>query len=821
MRSVVKLFITVCTPVLLCAVFSMRVDAAVFIVNSTGNDGDANTADGICQTATPGECTLRAAIDQANVTPGIDTINFVILPGGQQNLSLTQTPFITEAVTIDATTQPGFNPVTNVPLIVLTASTTGLGRAFTFQHSTGASLVRGFVLNGWDVGVRILNSGTASVKVAGNYIGVDPSGTTYAANNTGIWVLGAPNNIIGGSTVADRNVIAGNFYGLLISNAGATNNTVIGNYIGTNAAGTAPLLNFFGVSIGDASNNTIGGTTAADRNVISGNTYGVQIERFMAPTTNNIVKGNYIGTDASGTAALGNAYGVGISSADVGAALDSIIGGVGPGEANTIAFNTYGVIVSSGTGNAIRGNSIFSNTNLGIDLHQDGVTANDTLDPDPGANNRQNFPVLTYDATLHAVIATLNSTASTTFNIDFYSNPANERQGKKYLGTRQITTDGSGNGSVGATFSQEVPAGHYVTATATRAAAPLDTSEFAAQLLLAAPTAADANISGDITGVDGAGIAGITVSLAGTQTRKTITDAAGNYHFDNVETGGFYTVTPTRVSYSFGPASRSFSQVGNATEAKFTATPNSLPGDNAIDTAEYFVRQHYLDFLGREPDEDGFNFWSDQILECGADAGCVERRRINVSAAYYLSVEFQQTGGLVDGLYRTSYGLRPKFAEFMPDTRAVARDVVVGRQGWQAKLEANKQAFVDAFVQRPAFREEFDGLSSSDFVDALISHARVTFTSGEREALVTGLASGTLTRAAVLRSIAEDERFVAAKFNEAFVMMQYFGYLRRDPDESGYAFWLNKLSEFNGNFERAEMVKAFIVSGEYRARFRP
>jgi len=118
----------------------------------------------------------------------------------------------------------------------------------------------------------------------------------------------------------------------------------------------------------------------------------------------------------------------------------------------------------------------------------------------------------------------------------------------------------------------------------------------------------------------------------------------------------------------------------------------------------FFVRQHYLDFLGREPDESGFKLLerSDTVLR--RDADCIERRTINVSAAYFLSIEFQQTGGLVDGLYRASYGRRPLYAEFMPDTAVVARDVVVGRAGWAQTLEANKQAFVDAWVQRADFR---------------------------------------------------------------------------------------------------------------------
>jgi hypothetical protein len=306
--------------------------------------------------------------------------------------------------------------------------------------------------------------------------------------------------------------------------------------------------------------------------------------------------------------------------------------------------------------------------------------------------------------------------------------------------------------------------------------------------------------------------------MSGGGSRKSITDSNGNYRFDNVETNLLYTVTPARVNYHFNPDTRSFSLSGNETDAAFTATTDPVIVANPVDVSEYFVRQHYLDFLGREPDESGFNFWSDQILECGDDAACIERRRINVSAAYFLSIEFQQTGGLVDGLFRASYGRRPLYAEFLPDTATVAHDVVVGRAGWAQQLEANKQAFIDAWVQRPAFRAVYDGLANDAFVDALISHTGGSF-NGDRDALINGLANSTLTRSAVLRQVVENEGFTRAKTNRMFVMMEYFGYLRRDPDESGYQFWLDKLNQFGGNFEQAEMVKAFIVSGEYRGRF--
>jgi reprolysin-like metallo-peptidase family M12B/uncharacterized protein DUF4214 len=331
------------------------------------------------------------------------------------------------------------------------------------------------------------------------------------------------------------------------------------------------------------------------------------------------------------------------------------------------------------------------------------------------------------------------------------------------------------------------------------------------------PTAAAAYISGQVTTPEGTPLAGVTMKLSGARTGKVITDAQGNYRFNGVNTEAFYTVTPSILNYHFSPESSSFSLLTNKSDASFTATHDTMLQGNVIDTAEFCVRQHYLDFLGREPDEAGLNFWSDQILSCGGDAECVERRMINVSAAYVLSVEFHETGDLVDGMYLASYNRRPRYAEFKPDTAVVARNVVVGAANWQATLAANKQAFVEAWVARPEFRAAYDGLSNAAYVDALIGHAGGF--NGDRDALVSGLNANTLSRATVLRQIAENEGFTNAKRNATFVMMEYFGYLGRDPDSQGFEFWLQKLNEHNGNFEQAEMVKSFLVSGEYRLRF--
>lgn len=335
-----------------------------------------------------------------------------------------------------------------------------------------------------------------------------------------------------------------------------------------------------------------------------------------------------------------------------------------------------------------------------------------------------------------------------------------------------------------------------------------------------APTASTATISGTVTAPDGSPLSGVVMQLLGPTNAKTITDSNGVYRFENVDTQNLYILEPARVNYSFSPEKLSFTLTENKTDAFFTSRSQTPPLASPIDTAEYFVRQHYLDFLGREPDNSGFNFWSDQMLSCGNDAGCHGRRRINVSAAYFLSIEFQQTGGLVDGLYRASFTRTPTFAEFMPEAATVGQNVVVGRAGWEQQLATNKAAFVDAWVQRPGFRQVYpDALSNASYVDQLITNTGVSFSSNERDAWVNGLNLRISNRARVLQQIVEDARFASRKRNEMFVMMQYFGYLRRDPDPDGYNHWLQKLNSFGGNFEQAEMVKAFLSSIEYRARF--
>jgi len=262
------------------------------------------------------------------------------------------------------------------------------------------------------------------------------------------------------------------------------------------------------------------------------------------------------------------------------------------------------------------------------------------------------------------------------------------------------------------------------------------------------------------------------------------------------------------------------------------------PGTNTpitINDADFFVSQQYVDFLSRFPDQSGFNFWTGEITGCGADASCTEIKRINVSGAFFLSIEFKATGYLVYKMYDAAFSNLPnapvpvKREDFMPDTRQIGNGVVVGQQGWEALLNANKDAFALAFVQRPAFTTAFpSNMTATDFVNKINANIGGSLNSSDTANLVNILGatpSDSAKRAQVLRAVAENSALDQRDLNKAFVLMQYFGYLRRNPNEgpdsdfSGFNFWLGKLSQFNGNFIDAEMVKAFISSTEYLNRF--
>jgi len=245
---------------------------------------------------------------------------------------------------------------------------------------------------------------------------------------------------------------------------------------------------------------------------------------------------------------------------------------------------------------------------------------------------------------------------------------------------------------------------------------------------------------------------------------------------------------------------------------------------NDVDDTTFFVEQQYRDFLGREADDGGLAFWAGIIRQCGETRDCIDKMRVNTSAAFFLSIEFQETGYLLYRLNVASYGEMPRRNPFLLDLQAVSRGVVVGTAGWQQKLEENRQAMLAAWVARPEFRSRYDSLTDEQYVDALLRNANIQ-NQQLRDGLLAGIRQGGHTRASVLRAVADRDELRRAEFNKAFVLMQYFGYLHRNPDEgpdrdfSGFQFWLDQLNRHNGNFVTAELVKAFILSLEYRRRF--
>ncbi|HSS22623.1 MAG TPA: Calx-beta domain-containing protein [Pyrinomonadaceae bacterium] len=268
-------------------------------------------------------------------------------------------------------------------------------------------------------------------------------------------------------------------------------------------------------------------------------------------------------------------------------------------------------------------------------------------------------------------------------------------------------------------------------------------------------------------------------------------------------------------------------------------------GVNPVDTSSFFVRQHYLDFLNREPDTAGNNFWIGEIENCTLKPQCTEIKRINVSAAFFLSIEFQETGYLAYRAYKAAYGDATgtailqgtptqipvpmiRLQEFLADSHAIGEGFVCCSTQAQQQLEANKVAYFNAFVLRQRFLTDYPlTMNAGEFVDKLNLRAGNVLSAQERDNLVNQLQTAQKTRAEVVRAVAEDSDLNNAEKNRAFVLMQFFGYLRRNPndpqdtDYTGYKFWLDKLNQFSGNFVDAEMVKAFITSGEYRQRFGP
>ncbi len=396
-------------------------------------------------------------------------------------------------------------------------------------------------------------------KLQGNYIGTDITGTLPLGNGSS-GVTAGTNALIGGTVPEARNVIAANtFSNVSIGSFTLEPGSIVqGNYIGTDVTGTRALGNTqVGISV-SGDNHTIGGVVAGARNVISGHLIGIQFGALTSSVSQgNTIQGNFIGLNALGTGPLPNT----LRGVDFANGMNNTLGGTQNGAANKIAFNGGpGVSVIDGTGNAIRGNAIFSNAGLGIDLGTPGVTANDATDSDIGPNNLQNFPVLTSVISLGnstTIQGSLKSTPNTAFQIDFYSNAALDAsghgEGGLFFNTTSVNTDGNGNATINVTFPAALGAGRIVTATATDANG--NTSEFSA----ADATGASGNVQFSVSTfavLEDVGLATITVvRKGGTTGSLTVDYATAN---GTATAGQDYTATSGTLSFSGGETSKTF-----------------------------------------------------------------------------------------------------------------------------------------------------------------------------------------------------------------------------------------------------------------------
>ncbi len=511
----------------------------------------------VTNTSDSGAGSLRQAINDANSDIDFSTISFNIPgPGVHTIAPATALPPLAFGVIIDGYSQPGAHANTQIVGndAVLLIELDGVpGSLLTGLHIDAVqSIVRGLVIHGFGNQIAVSSGGVGSF-IQGNFLGLLPDGSDSATidQDYGI-VVGLDTEgrtvptvaaggviTIGGSDAQDRNVISGQAIGN-ISVENGSHIVILGNYIGTNAQGTAAVTEQDdGIRMSGASQITIGGSFVGEGNVISGNDGAFNVS--LAPATNITILGNRIGTNAAGTAPIPNSGNFNFFNASA----DIRIGDVGPGEGNTIAYSTVnGMLLSTAATNVtVRGNSFHDNTLLGIAYHGTGVpTPNDTDEADgiqnyPIIQSVEHNPALVEGAFVTRVQGKFHGAANTTFDIDFYTNPPCARfpreflEGEDWFDTRQVITDGSGNAVFDFNLAS-TDAGVRVSATATATIGTRNTSEFSQRILFAitpssGPAAGGTAVTG--SGTDLADPATVTVGGAAATGVSVPTDTSVSF----------------------------------------------------------------------------------------------------------------------------------------------------------------------------------------------------------------------------------------------------------------------------------------------------
>ena len=728
----------------------------------------------------------------------------------------------------------------------------------TFGGTTTAA--RNIVSGNDDHGLQIRSAGTNGNLVQGNFIGTNALGTAAIGNAVHGVSIEASSNTIGGATVSARNIISASGQdgiSVFTETSSTTGIIVQNNYIGTDVNGTNCLGNGRdGIFV----NRGSVGHTIADNLITCNGRNGVFIPNV--PTNDPGVRIFLDNNSVYANGALG---------------IDLGDPGITPNDFQDV----------DGGANLQQNFPILTSFAAGAQIESEAPESRSVN----GAAITREKPIAPEAVTVNA---TLNSAPNTSFTVHWYFSGDSQclinQQASRPLVTGKVpNVNTNTNGDAQFNFPFDFPAGinnGIINCTATDPQG--NTSEFSACLPVNAGGSQTPSVQLDASSYSAGESIGskvVTVARTGNTTSAstvnyTTSDTAGASPCNSLNTGVAssrcdYETTLGTLSFAAGESSKTISipviddayaegsesltvTLSNATGASL-GSPHSAPltitdnetqnGPNPINAARYFVRMHYLDFLNREPDTNGWDFWTNQITNCGSDVGCTEVKRVDGSASFFLSIEFQQTGYLVERAYKSAYGDTTgtstfngahqltvpivRFNEFLTDTQQITRGVIVLQPGWEQLLESNKVAFFNEFVQRSRFMNAFPTtMTPAQFVDLLNTNAGNVLSASERTTAINrfGVAGNTTNqtaRAQALRQVAEDRDLESAEFNRAFVLMQYFGYLRRNPndpqdsDYTGYDFWLTKLNQFGGNYINAEMVKAFISSTEYGQRFGP
>jgi hypothetical protein len=785
----------------------------------------------VLNTNDSGVGSLRQAILDANAATGANSIVFDIGSGGAQTISpLTALPALGNSITLDGTTQPGFS---GTPLVHLNDSGNDRGMMVVGNNNTirgleltaagiaitgnsnvvdgdffgtdgsvalaggtateislsgsnniigGTSPAARNVISGDNIGISVDGQGSSGPAtgnvIEGNYIGTDSTGTQPIPNGTGISVLpGTPGTVIGGTAPGAGNVISGNVTGVVINGDSVTGTdmavTVVGNYIGTDFSGTKPLGNTqYGVQLTDAKDCTIGGTTAAARNVISANSTNIEMVAGYGTfsqdpvATDNVVEGNFIGTQADGTdpifpqgASQNPQQGDGIQ---IECNQNTVAN-------NTIAFTSQGVALASGfettsnfilivsspsIENQISQNSMFDNESGGIEFFA-------TNDGAP-ANNGQSAPILTSEVTSGnqtVISGTLSSAANTTYKVEFFSasdrDLAGSIEGRTFLGSSSVTTDGSGNASF--TFTGPASSAPFFTATATDPSG--DTSQFWQPNQ---PTPTISSLMVDSIGRI-AGQTALTLTIDGANLYTTSSLQVNGAGLTSSDSQTFINGTQLQAVVVLPLSSRS-ATITVVNSGSGNETSNSAP--ITITADQLFISGVYQALLGRAAESTGLQAWSNQMQNGAAPT--------QVVAAIETSAEYRTDQ--VQAVYQRYLGRGADpggLAAFVStlENGATVEQVtasVIGSAEFYQRSGGTHKGFLSALYQ-DALNRQIDPGGQAAWNQA--------FASGATTYQIAG---------AILTSV---------EYRQDLITSWYVGFLGRLPDSGGLNGWLMQLEQ--------------------------